>query len=184
MEHDEFHELCQQTGVEYSASECHGILCALICTQGEGSLDMWLALIEEDAPNALNETDNKRYFEMLYTNSMQQLQSNDFSFQMLLPDDEEELSERAVAMADWCQGFLFGAGIGGIKDNNDLSDDINDLLRDLANIAQAGYDDDEDENTGESAYMELTEYIKAGVMLSFIELQLSHEFIPDDQTIH
>lgn len=184
MEYDEIYELCQQTGVEYSASECHGILCALICTQGESALDMWLSLIEEDAPNALSEADNKRYFENLHHHSSQQLQANDFSFELLLPDDEQALTERAVAMADWCQGFLFGAGIGGIKDNNDLPDDINDLLRDLGNIAQAGYDDDEDENSGESAYMELTEYIKAGVMLTYVELQMSTRFIPDDQTIH
>ena len=38
----------------------------------------------------------------------------DMEFEPLLPDDEAPLEERTAALAQWCQGFLYGLGSGSI----------------------------------------------------------------------
>jgi len=109
------------------------------------------------------------------------IQRDDFSFDLLLPEDGQ-LDERVAALAAWVNAFLAGLALGGLKSEKRLSEDSREFLRDLTEIARL--DEQVDENQGEEAdLMELQEYVRAGVMLLASDLIASgHSTEPAAQT--
>ena len=76
------------------------------------------------------------------------------------------LSERAVALGQWCQGFLGGFGL--TARDSALSAEAMEVLQDLASIAQVQSALEESED-GESDYMEVMEYLRVAPLLLFTE---------------
>ena len=46
----------------------------------------------------------------LFEQTRDLLGSDEFEFDLFLPEDEALLGERLEALSSWCQGFLFGVG--------------------------------------------------------------------------
>lgn len=91
-------------------------------------------------------------------------------FNPLLPEDEASLDTRAVALAQWCQGFLYGLGGSAIQDTNGLPGDVGEIVRDLSEITHVGVDNRQSVESNENAYAELVEFVRVGVQLVFEEL--------------
>ena len=103
-------------------------------------------------------------------------------FSLLLPFDEEALGIRVDALAQWCQGFLYGLATQPAIDLNNASDALREVVRDLVEISRAGVisaETEEDEEEGaeseeeeadETAYAELTEYVRAAAQWVFLEM--------------
>ena len=81
-----------------------------------------------------------------------------------MPSDDEPLASRTIAIGQWTQGFLsgFGANIG----NAELPKDVREVIEDLISIAQITPDEEEDEE-GEVAYMEVNEYLRVAPLFLF-----------------
>jgi uncharacterized protein YgfB (UPF0149 family) len=98
-------------------------------------------------------------------------------FQLLLPDDDDDLGERTDALATWCLGFVYGLAAGGISEESELPEDTKELLMDFIEISRAGNDlgDQDDDSASdeedELAFMEIVEYVRTGVLLINEELQ-------------
>ena len=97
-------------------------------------------------------------------------------FQLLLPDDDDELDERTEALGDWCLGFVYGLAAGGLSEDSELPEDTRELLMDFIEISRASndvgeLDDDSDEEEDEHAFVEIVEYVRTGVLLINEELQ-------------
>ena len=90
--------------------------------------------------------------------------------ELLLPADEQPIDVRTAALAQWCQGFLYGLGAGSVADASDLPGDVGEIVRDLGEISRAGVDATQDEESNEAAYTELVEFVRVGVQLLFEEL--------------
>ena len=60
-------------------------------------------------------------------------EDEEFGFVLWLPDDEESLEERTIALAQWCSGFLAGLASGGQLDA--LSEEAKEAIEDLQQIA-------------------------------------------------
>ena len=90
----------------------------------------------------------------------------DITVVLLLPDDEAPLAQRAVALGQWCQGFL--AGFGLTARDGALSAEAMEVLQDLSAIAQVQSALEESED-GESDYMEVMEYLRVAPLLLFSE---------------
>ena len=52
----------------------------------------------------------------LYLETSGALEGSEMEFELLLPEDEAPLDTRTVALAQWCQGFLYGLGGSAIQD--------------------------------------------------------------------
>ena len=165
-----------------SPSELHGMLCGRISGGQECEIDQLSVLVAElleEKPERIQ--DLGEMLPALYAHTKQQICSDGFEFQPILPDDDIELNQRLEALGDWCQGFLFGLGNSGLSGETDLTGDIADALRDLAAISQIGMLEDEDEED-EVSYTELVEYVRVAVLLIYAELS-----VPDGQeqrTLH
>jgi uncharacterized protein YgfB (UPF0149 family) len=103
----------------------------------------------------------------------EELADPELGFEPLLPADDRPLPERVGALVDWCRGFLGGFGLGGAAVHGRLSDEGQEILRDLGTIASSTIhlgDADEDED----ALIEVHEFIRMGAMLLFTECHTPH----------
>ena len=108
--------------------------------------------------------------EGLFTATAAALTQPDMEFEPLLPADEQPIDVRTAALAQWCQGFLYGLGAGAITDASELPGDAGEIVRDLSEISRAGVDATQEEESNEAAYAELVEFVRVGVQLLFEEL--------------
>ena len=159
-----------QEGVQVvSPSELHGLFCGQLAAgsrlEPDAILRTGCELMDVDA---LSEESSKMGVLALYQCALAQLQSADMSFQLLLPDDETELTQRVQMLASWCTGFLAGFGLQGNHSNSTLSAETTETLQDLSQIAQIEVDIEEsDEN--EADMMEVQEYVRMACLMLFTE---------------
>ncbi len=151
------------------AAEAHGTLAGSLCTAVSYRFEDWLLEILPDgraqadaAANALRE---------VYARTAQALVGDDPAFDLLLPEEEQPIDARTAALAQWCQGFLYGLGSRVIQDASRLPGDAGEVVRDLSEITRVGVDCDDGEESNESAYTELVEFVRVGVQLVFAELE-------------
>jgi uncharacterized protein YgfB (UPF0149 family) len=158
------------------AAESHGCLCGALCVAGEYSLERWLdEIVSDDAAADAGDdpaegaghglSDGVGPLKLLFEDTVRVLRGDEMEFQLLLPDDEVGLAERATALSQWCQGFLFGFGLGGVVKTDEMPPNVDEVLSDIAQIGRASVDVNEADETQEDAYMEVTEYLRVGVQL-------------------
>ena len=138
-------------------AEVHGLLCGLLCADETLSMEQWLEQIDQaDAQEALRDS-----LIQLFDATLAELNDEDLEFNLLLPDEHTRLWARTESLARWCQGFLSGLGLGGLSGRQ--TPDVQEFILDLSHIAQVKFDGAGEEN--ETAYTEIVEYIRVGVML-------------------
>jgi len=140
----------------YSAAEIHGILSGMLCS---GSA-YWQRVLLEDADPRLDPTqDCISELENLYLFTAEEFRSGQIPLTLLLPDEQASIAQRATAIRDWSQGFLFGFGLGGEQKPQQLSGDIGEALRDFTEIARMNIEDFGELQEAEEALMQLEEYL-------------------------
>ena len=170
------------------ASESHGCLCGALCTLQHYPFDRWLDEIVPDMED-VSEAD-RRALNLLFTDTLSALRGDQMEFEPLLPDDETTLEQRATALSQWCQGFLYGFGSGRPLRSADLPPNVEEILRDLTHIGQATVDSGESGEEEEESYSEVVEYVRAGVQLVHDELiearaaDFSEGAPPDDSRLN
>jgi hypothetical protein len=172
------------------ATESHGVLCGMLCAQGATDLAQWMLHVfgeHEKSSDALQQAGEKLL--QIHRTTVEQMNNSDVEFELMLPDDDEPLEARIEALGTWCQGFVYGLAAGGVKQDTELPEDSKELIADILEISRAGYvvDDEaelsadmEDDEEDELAFMEVTEYIRMGVLLIYEELQP----LQSSQTVH
>jgi uncharacterized protein YgfB (UPF0149 family) len=160
----------ERAGSQVVAAESHGCLVGALCTTPDYSLERWLdELIVLEGEDDANLQPNAP-LRLLFTETERALRGDDMEFTPLLPDDEEPLATRATALAQWCQGFLYGFGTGNPVKKEKLKGQVDEILRDLTHIARATVDVGEAGEEEENSYAELVEYLRVGVQLVHDEL--------------
>lgn len=152
------------------AAESHGCLCGALCSAAHYPLERWLEEIVPDA-NEISDSDREP-LGLLYSDTLNALRGDQMEFEPLLPDDQQALDERATALSQWCQGFLYGLGAGGALKAEALPPSVDEILRDLTHISRAAVDAGEEGEDDEEAYAEVVEYLRAGVQLIHDELAI------------
>ncbi|MBL8259459.1 MAG: UPF0149 family protein [Candidatus Competibacteraceae bacterium] len=147
-------------------AELHGLLCGLLCADPGLSHEQWLAHASEDLIEDLDLPEATRSVLLkLFDYGEAQLKDPDGAATPLLPDDETPLQQRTRALAVWCQGFLYGLGLGETSERGRFSPESQEFLRDATEIARVGFDADEADEADEIAYAEVVEYLRVGLLL-------------------
>jgi uncharacterized protein YgfB (UPF0149 family) len=182
--------MLRRAGVLGDAAEIHGSLCAVLSISGDSGANAWCrdSLQDVDVENAQAPAARSALQE-LESGTWAALNGSDMEFTLLLPDDEAELADRVEALAGWCQGFLYGVSLAGLTASAGTSamgaEHLDELIRDLAEIARAGLGSDDDAAEADFAYVELVEFIRAGVQLVFEELEnFRVQSTPAAQALH
>jgi len=154
-------------------TEAHGCLCGALCATEDYPLTDWL---DELFDASFQQADNSEsaivrdHLHLLHTDTVRALRSEDMEFAPFLPEDDQPLARRADALAQWCQGFLYGFGSVGNERRPDLSTEATEILRDLAAIGRASAGETEPTEEDESDYAEIVEYVRVSVQLVYDEL--------------
>jgi uncharacterized protein YgfB (UPF0149 family) len=168
-------ELLDRSGSPVPLAELHGSLCGVICASGRRAAESWLDdLITECAGDAGAVSELGDELRVLGNDTWQALNGSNLEFSPLLPDDQSRVEQRVEALALWCHGFLAGLVVGGLEFGRDgeLPDELQELVRDFAEISKAGASPEEidDGNFSDNALVELEEYVRIGAQLVFEEL--------------
>lgn len=171
---------------EVHPSECHGLMCGLLCAAEQFPEEQWLKEVLGEAKSAAAlVTACAKTLKATREETERQLLANEFEFVPLLPDDEEPLQARGEALAGWCRGFLYGLALGGMDDGAARSTEVQEVLGDFTDFTRLEVDGpDIDPDASESDYAEIVEYLRAGVMLVHSELRFRFERPAADETLH
>lgn len=152
------------------AAEAHGLLSGMLCMDVGIGYGAWLEhLVDSGEP--LPQGRDKAILTELFEGTRRQLDDFDFSFELLLPDDESPLHEQATALGEWCQGFLAGLGYAAKSRDSDWPGECTEILKDFMEISRL--DADTSGEADETAYSELAEYVRVGVQVIHSELRSS-----------
>lgn len=157
-----------QQAVALTAAEMHGLISGMLCGGNRDS--SWQTLLYDL-------TNEGVAFPQVLAQPLQQLQiaisdaleEDDFMFQLLLPDgDGVSVFDRADALAGWVNHFLLGLGVMQPKLGL-VKDEVGEAIDDLRNIAQLGYEEDEDQEELEQSLEEVVEYVRVAAILCYGE---------------
>jgi len=146
-------------------AECHGVACGLLCRLPDASLDAYLGLLDMLELLKSPGTALRMSLEELLNTSMKQLLDEDMGLTLWLPNDDETLEERTMALSQWCSGYLAGIGSSGDDTLKVLSEEANEALKDLQQISLADVTDTDESEEDENAFVEIVEYIRVVILM-------------------
>ena len=152
-------------------AECHGVCCGMLCRHPQNDRRMFLSLLNDLAVVQDPEPDLSEILESLHYATDQQLADEQLRLVLWLPDEDDALELKAHALAQWCNGFLAGLGAGHNDAMDSLSEEVEEALADVAQIARAEATPDGDPEEEEIALSEIIEYIRVVTMMLREELR-------------
>ena len=166
-----FNELLLNMGSVKSPAELQGMLCGRLCGSGTAGDNEWetKALAYLGLEHLARDPEPVTHLKALYARSLRLLEDVNYTFTPLLPGDESSLHRRTEELGFWCQGFLHGIASSGLKGEAQLSSNVADALRDLAQISQVAVGQDDDLEENEVYWQELVEYVKVAVLTIYTE---------------
>ncbi len=188
INHHELDAALNRCGASWDAGQAHGLLCSRLAVLGADAGIGWLEQVLEgsDPDNALRR-ECESMLDALYTYTHRQLAERQSEFEPLLPGVSDSTIIRADAIARWCEGFLHGLVSGSPDDNLKerlSSEPLSEIIKDMLQIARATFDEETNDETNESAYAELIEYLRIAVQLTYEELADFRSPSPASEALH
>jgi len=188
--YDSVAEIIESVNGLVTPSEVHGLLCGIMCASNEPLAgETW-------AVQAMGLSSENSHFSSAQLNVLKQLldythkrlSTMEFDFRLLLPDESIALADRSSELGNWCHGFLTGLQVSSDQDviNERLSVEGYETITNFAEIAEIDYDSLEYNEEDEMSLMEVTEYIRLGVLMIYSELHKGQQgaAIPSNRTLH
>jgi uncharacterized protein YgfB (UPF0149 family) len=161
--------IIEQIDAELSAAEAHGMATGMLCINEQTEPDFWLAELLQSSNSMINI--DKPVLIRLFEETRRLLNSEEFEFDLFLPDDDASLPEQVNALKNWCRGFLLGISSRGT--GSKLPKEAREILKDIAEFTKLDADVDGEED--ERDLMEITEYLRSAVLLLRDELGGSND---------
>ena len=175
LEYHQIERLLADSRALTDVSEAHGTLAGALCSAAEYRFEDWLREIYAEG----NPTEDAREpLLAVFEGTRRALDAGQMQFIALLPGDDVPIAERAEALGQWCQGFLYGLGTQPIPDPESLPPEIGEIVRDLTSMTQVAVDPAESDESNEEAYTELVEFVRVGAQLLFDEFA-PYRTVPD-----
>ena len=164
MNYQLINQIIAQSDDEFSAAEAHGMATGLICSNEQTGSDQWLSELLRNGIE-LNE-DQKKLLDGFFEATAKSLASDQFEFELFLPEDNAPLTEQAAALRNWCRGFLYGLGLA--NEEQDWTGDAGEIVKDISEITKMDTDVAGEED--EAALTEIIEYLRSAVSLFYEEI--------------
>lgn len=123
--------------------------------------------------------------EQLMAFTQKDYQPDSFSIDLIKPEDDYPLHERAKAIGEWCQGYLVGYGLVAAGADEKLEGEAKEALVDLGEISQIDFEMSEpDDEELEKAFVTICEHIKMSALLLFQANQPKPTVKNDKKNVH
>ena len=163
LDFDRVQTALERLGASADAAESHGTLCGMIINNI--SLSGWLAHTLDEMPDPGNvlASEHMQLLEGLFELTREQLDKDDLSFELLLPDDSDDFGLRLLGLAGWCQGFLYAVGVTGAVDEDGLDETTRECLSDLLEISKLSHEE-EASDEAEMQFAEIVEHVRMATL--------------------
>lgn len=161
-------EKLRDIGWDSGVPEAHGLLTGLACrgfSVQHISNKMYMFGLDSEQDSAS--------LQALYELVLQNLESDDPVFDLMLPSDDESAFRRADEIANWCSGFAQGFCHDGDISMLQKTGPVKETFDDIMSIAriQAALSGDETDRQGEDrALTEIEQYLRIGIQLIYEEM--------------
>lgn len=172
---DEIATIAWRLGSMLSPSQLQGYLIGQLAVGGKVSAEAWVAQavqqidgVEAPAP------EEQQLLADVYDACQDLVVQGNLEVQLMLPDDDADLSQRVECLGFWCQGFLAGFAVAGkqkqqAKGQQKYTDVVSEALADIAAIAQIGLAEADDSEQSEGDFFEVLEYVRLAAMNIYLE---------------
>ncbi|MCI0508141.1 MAG: UPF0149 family protein [Gammaproteobacteria bacterium] len=179
----------QALEADINPSEIHGTLCGMLCATSDTQANSWFqSLIPATDTNDLLAIEARHTLATIYDETQRQLNDPTCDFQLLLPGEQTDLATRSISLGDWCQGFVMGLIMGGLKDFRKMPENSAEAAQDIVEISRIGSNYQTEGGEEDAAALEeLIEYVRVGVLLINEELHPSRAapaVTPETNNIH
>jgi len=159
LDFDRVQTALEGLGANVDAAEAHGTLCALLLE--DAGMPIWLGHTLDELPDSSDVLAAERLaaLEELYALTREQIDNEALALQILLPDESDDFGVRLLALASWCQGYLYGFGVNTTIDRDGLNEDASECLSDLLEMSKLSHEEDASEEA-EQQYVELVEHLR------------------------
>lgn len=161
-----FDELASLLAEQSHPSEIHGYLCGLFSAGAHPGVQQWLAQLAEQMGDKSFDEPARQLLSQLFLHTQNELNSGSLSATLLLPDDDEALGLRTQSLGLWCQSFISGFGQG--LDSRQVSEMVEEVLRDFAEISLIETAEESEES--EKLYVEVSEFVRLAWLNVYAEV--------------
>ena len=174
----DLNQLLNQQGVGLTPAEMHGLSSGILC--GGNSDSSWQPLIHDLTNEGLAfGHELAEALRKMHAATSDSLEDDGFLFQLYLPEgDDVSVFDRADALAGWVNHYLLGLGVTQPKLDK-VTGEAGEAIDDLRNIAQLGYDEDEDQEELEMSLEEIIEYVRVASLLCHDNFTRSQPTAPE-----
>ncbi len=161
---DTIQNALQKLGAAADASESHGTLCGLLLDNP--GMAVWLEHTLDQFPDKGDVLAGEalQVLRQLFEYSREQLNTEDMSFELLLPDETNDFADRLLGLSSWCQGFLYSIGVSGGGKLEALDAQSQECLSDLLEVSKLDQREISSEET-EVQYSEISEHVRMSVIM-------------------
>ena len=179
LDFDSVQSALERLGATADAAESHGTLCALLIVNA--GFAEWLGHTFDELPDKGNvlASEQLSLLEELVEQTRAQLDDDELTLELLLPDEIDDFGLRLMGLSGWCQGFLYGFGVNGVAVEDRLDEEGRECLSDLLEISKLSHD----EEASEDAEQQLTEIIEH-VRIATLMLNESLNPLNPSSTMH
>ncbi len=151
----------ERTDSDISAAEAHGIAVGMLTVEAQTEADNWLQELVNDSVSILDADRTLLLSLFEQTRHLLHPDTDEFAFDLFLPDDDQPLYEQVEALRSWCQGFLFGVGYA--RSSGDWPGDTGEVMHDIIELTKM--DNEAEGEDDANALMEIREYLRAAVFI-------------------
>ncbi|MFV2033077.1 MAG: UPF0149 family protein, partial [Gammaproteobacteria bacterium] len=127
---------------------------------------LWLAHMVDKLPEQgdVLAHEHLEVLKLLFSQTREHFSIEEMSLELLLPDDSEDLSRRLYSLASWCQGFLYGITVNGLRDSAPEDEQSQECLSDLIEISKLDAEAVQSEEA-EQQLVDLVEHVRMSVLI-------------------
>jgi len=149
-------------------AELHGFISGIFSgSVNKHDTSTFDAIIKRIQEEGFKSKSAQKFFSKISEITTQKLQSPDFDFQLLLPDDNIPIIQRCDALIAWSRGFLSGLGLTNLSSQLFNDPIFKEALYDINKIARVTLSELIPDEASEEAHMELVEFVRIAVMLIY-----------------
>jgi len=161
-----------QNALMASAAELHGLIAGMLSAGIPADAGQILPVLHDflNDGQAVNQ-ELKGFIDELITETAQQLADEEYGFHLMLPADDEGLTERLDALVEWSQAFLVGFAMQQ-TDLSLVSADVREAVEQLTEVTRIDIHtaDDTSDAENEEAYFLVLEHVRLLALTCFNEV--------------
>ncbi|MFI0488451.1 MAG: YecA family protein [Yersinia sp. (in: enterobacteria)] len=167
-----------QQAVPLTPAEMHGLISGMLCGGSKDSA--WQTLVHDLTNEGIAFPQSLSLpLQQLHEATQEALENEGFMFQLLIPKGNGvTVFEQSDALSGWVNHFLLGLGMLQPK-LAQVKNEVGEAIDDLRNIAQLGYDEDEDQEELTQSLEEVIEYVRVSAILCHIEFTQQRPAVPE-----